>query len=109
MRRGGCPPRRAAPAPRCPRQTSHPHHHRTPPPNPPLQGILGLPIFTNAFYKRVLRGDGFFKSDDALVHTNLTLPCVQHAADDQDWFFEQWVKEYREMTWWGQAGGNPFA
>ncbi len=65
------------------------------------QARLGDSNFNNGYYRDILAGRGFFASDKALADSPLTLPCVQRAAQSQAWFFEQWKREFFEMTWWG--------
>lgn len=67
------------------------------------QSRLGDSNFNNGYYRDVLAGRGFFASDKALADSPLTLPCVQAAAQSQDWFFQEWKREFFEMTWWGTA------
>jgi hypothetical protein len=67
------------------------------------QSRLGDPAFNNGYYRDVLAGRGFFASDKALADSPATLPCVQAAAQSQDWFFSEWAREFFEMTWWGTA------
>lgn len=65
------------------------------------QSRMGDSNFNNGYYRDILAGRGFFASDKALADSPLTLPCVQQAAQDQDWFFANWKREFFEMTWWG--------
>jgi peroxidase len=67
------------------------------------QSRLGDPAFNNGYYRDVLAGRGFFASDKALADSPLTLRCVQQCAQSQAWFFEEWKREFFEMTWWGTA------
>ena len=64
------------------------------------QSRMGDSNFNNGYYRDILAGRGFFASDKALADDPVTLACVQQAAQSQDWFFEQWKREFFEMTWW---------
>ena len=69
------------------------------------QGRLSDKAFNNAYYHNVLIGNGFFPSDNALAMSPETLPCVQRCAQDQEYFFTEWIEQYRNMTTWGVPDG----